>query len=57
MHSKPFRVRLKDSTPESLEKRVKEKLNAGYSLHTPPTPVPTSHKLLCGSGEGLKHYA
>jgi hypothetical protein len=45
MHSKPFRVRLKDTTPESLEKRVKEKLNAGYSLHTPPTPVPTSHKL------------
>jgi Domain of unknown function (DUF1737) len=46
MNTKPFRVRLKDSTPESLEKRVKEKLNAGYDLHTPPiTPVPTSHKL------------
>jgi hypothetical protein len=45
MHSKPFRVPMKDSTKESLEKRVQEKLDSGYTLHTPPTAVPTSHKL------------
>jgi hypothetical protein len=41
----PFKVRLKDATKESLMKRINEKLNAGYSLHTPPTPVQTAHKL------------
>jgi hypothetical protein len=45
MHSKPFRVSMKDSTKESLEKRVQEKLDSGYTLYKPVTPVPTSHKL------------
>jgi hypothetical protein len=45
MFIKPFRVSMKDSTKESLEKRVQEKLNAGYRLFKPITAVPTSHKL------------
>jgi hypothetical protein len=36
---------MKDSTKESLEKRVQEKLNSGYTIYKPITPVPTSHKI------------
>jgi hypothetical protein len=35
----PFKVRLKDINPQSLAKRIQEKLHAGYSLHTDITPV------------------
>lgn len=45
MHSKPFRVPMKDSTRESLEKRVQEKVDAGYTIYRPVTPVDSSHKL------------
>jgi hypothetical protein len=41
---KKFKVQLKDICMKSLEKRVQEKLNAGYTLHTPITPVKSDVK-------------
>jgi hypothetical protein len=37
VQSNPFKVKMNDINKKSLEKRVQEKLDAGYILHTPIT--------------------